>query len=64
MNGPSLSMRIGLYCRWGVLRRCIQGNTFYMFEEFGVDGILYMEVILSWWFYGEASKLTTKPGVT
>ena len=33
-------------CR-GMPRTCIQGKTLYMFEQFGVDGKLYVEVIMS-----------------
>ena len=34
-------------CCQDVPRRCIQGKTLYMFEQFGVDGKLYVEVIMS-----------------
>ena len=64
MNGPSQSTRIGACCHRGVPSRCIQGKTLHMFKQFGVDGKLYMEVIMSWWFYGEASKWTVPAGVT
>ena len=47
MYGPSQSTRVGACCRRGVPRRCIQGKTLYMFEQFGVDGKLYVEVIMS-----------------
>ena len=35
-----------------------------MFEQFGVDGKLYVDIIMTWWFYGDMSKWTTPPGVT
>ena len=41
MNGPSQSMHVGACCCQGVSCRRIQGN---MFEQFGVDGKLYVEV--------------------
>ena len=44
---------LAVHMRQGVPHRCIQGNTLYMFEQFGVDGKLYVEGILSWWFYGD-----------
>ena len=28
-----------------LMHRCIQGNTLYMYEQFGVDEKLYVEVI-------------------
>ena len=47
MNGPSQSTRVrACWCR-GVPPRCIQGKTLHMFERFGVDGKLYVEVIVS-----------------
>ena len=49
MSGPSQSMRVGACCRGGVSRRCIQGKTLYMFEQFGVGCKLYVEVTLCWW---------------
>lgn len=64
MNGPSQSTRVRACCRWGVPCRCIRGKTMYMFKQFGVNGKLYVEAILSWWFYDEASKWTAPPGVT
>ena len=64
MNGPLQSTRIGACCRWGVSHRCIQGNTLYMLEQFGVDSKVYVEDIMSLWFHGEASKWTAPPGVT
>ena len=62
----ALAVRACQGCRGGP-RRCIQGKTLYMFEQSGVDGKLYVEVIMSWWFYGKASKWTAPPrppGVT
>ena len=47
MNGPSHSMHIRTCCCQGVLHRPIQGNTLYMPEQFGVDGKLYVEVIMT-----------------
>ena len=47
MNGPSRSTLIGACCRRAVPHRHIQGNTLYMFEQFGVDGKLYVEVIMT-----------------
>ena len=47
MNGPLQSTRVEAYCRQDVPRRCVQGKTLYMFEQFGVDGKLYVEV-MSW----------------
>ena len=61
INGHSQSTHVGACCRWGVPRRHIQGKTLYMFEQFGVNGKLYVEVIMTWWFYGEASKWTAPP---
>ena len=61
MNGPSQSTRVGACCCQVVPRRCIQGKTIYMFEQFWVDGKLYVEVKMSWLFYGEASKWSTPP---
>ena len=37
-----------------LMHRCIQGDTLYMCEVFGVDFIDFM-------FYGEASKWTVPP---
>ena len=36
-----------VHVRRGVPCKCIQGKTLYMFEQFGVDGKLYVEVIMS-----------------
>ena len=44
MNGPSQSMHVGACCRWGVPRKCIQGKILYMFEQFGVDCNLVVEI--------------------
>ena len=61
MNGPSQSTRVKACCRWGVLRRRVQGNTLYMFEQFEVDDKLCVEVIKTWRFYNERSKWTAPP---
>ena len=56
MDRSSQSTHVGACCRRGMPRRRIQGNTLYMVEQ--VDGKLYVEVVMTWWFYGEASKWT------
>ena len=33
-----------------LMYRCIQGNTLYMCDQFGVDHKLYVEVIRTWCF--------------
>ena len=47
MNEPSQSTCVGSCCRWGVPCRRFQGNTLYMSEQFGVDGKLFVEVIMT-----------------
>ena len=47
MSKPSQSMCIRACCHQGVTCRCIQGKTLYMFEQFEVDGKLYVEVIMT-----------------
>ena len=37
--------------------------SLYRFEQFWVDSKLYVEVIMSWWFYGKSSKWTAPQGV-
>ena len=62
MTGPSQSTWVGACSRRGVPRRCIQGKTLYTFEQCGLDGRLYVEV-MSLQFDGEVSKWTTPSGV-
>ena len=47
MKGPSQSTRIAACRCRGVPRRCIQGKTLYMFEQFGVDSKLFVELVMS-----------------
>ena len=47
MNGRSLSTHIRARCHRGVPHRYIQGKTLDMCEQFGVDGKLYVEVMMS-----------------
>lgn len=38
---------LAVHACWGVPRRCIQGKTLYIFEQFGVDVKLSVEVLMS-----------------